>query len=48
MISGLDVRYQYDMVFVDAFDKSGKVPPVLVEAEGTFLQSLSRPAAEAP
>ncbi|CAE7822749.1 EEF1AKNMT, partial [Symbiodinium sp. CCMP2456] len=35
-------RYQYDMVFVDAFDKSGKVPPVLVEPEGTFLQSLSK------
>jgi len=34
--------YQYDMVFVDAFDKSGKVPPVLVEPDGTFLQSLSK------
>lgn len=30
------------MVFIDAFDKAGKVPPVLVDGEGTFLQSLSQ------
>ena len=29
------------MVFIDAFDKSGKVPPVLVDGQGTFLQSLN-------
>ncbi|CAK8987770.1 eEF1A lysine and N-terminal methyltransferase (eEF1A-KNMT) (Methyltransferase-like protein 13) [Includes: eEF1A lysine methyltransferase [Durusdinium trenchii] len=34
--------YKYDMVFIDAFDKAGKVPPVLVDGEGTFLQSLSQ------
>lgn len=30
------------MVFIDAFDKSGKVPPVLVDGDGTFLQSLNK------
>jgi hypothetical protein len=29
------------MVFIDAFDKSGKVPPVLVDGQGTFLRSLN-------
>lgn len=35
-------NYKYDMVFVDAFDKKGKVPPVLVEPSGQFLSSLSK------
>ena len=34
--------FRYDMVFIDAFDKSGKVPPVLVDGDGTFLQSLNK------
>ena len=34
--------YQYDLVFIDAFDKSGKVPPVLVDPDGPFLQSLNK------
>jgi len=34
------VDYQYDMVFVDAFDKAGKVPQVLVDPEGPFLKAL--------
>jgi len=38
--------YKYDMVFIDAFDKGGKVPPVLVDPEGPFLKSL--PALLAP
>ena len=33
---------RYDIVFIDAFDKSGKVPPVLVDGQGTFLQSLNK------
>eukprot|EP00434_Breviolum_minutum_P015899 symbB.v1.2.014012.t2/scaffold1012.1/size144332/5 len=37
-----DENYKYDMVFIDAFDKSGKVPPVLVDGDGTFLQSLNK------
>lgn len=37
-----DENYKYDMVFIDAFDKSGKVPPVLVDGQGTFLQSLNQ------
>jgi len=32
--------YKYDMVFIDAFDKAGKVPPVLVDPEGPFLKGL--------
>lgn len=36
-----DENYKYDMVFIDAFDKSGKVPPVLVDGQGTFLRSLN-------
>eukprot|EP00435_Cladocopium_sp_Y103_P014589 s3962_g3.t1 len=39
-----DENYKYDMVFIDAFDKSGKVPPVLVDGQGTFLQSLNQVA----
>jgi len=35
-------EYKYDMVFLDAFDKSGKVPPVLVDPEGPFLKSLAK------
>eukprot|EP00929_Paragymnodinium_shiwhaense_P004949 TRINITY_DN10626_c0_g1_i4.p1 TRINITY_DN10626_c0_g1~~TRINITY_DN10626_c0_g1_i4.p1 ORF type:complete len:496 (+),score=140.92 TRINITY_DN10626_c0_g1_i4:259-1746(+) len=34
--------YKYDMVFIDAFDKKGKVPPVLVDPNGVFLQGLSK------
>lgn len=34
--------YQYDLVFIDAFDKSGKVPPVLVDPDGPFLRSLNK------
>lgn len=33
---------RYDLVFIDAFDKKGKVPPVLVDGEGTFLRSLNQ------
>lgn len=33
--------YVYDMVFIDAFDKAGAVPPVLVDPEGPFLKGLS-------
>jgi len=32
---------KYDFVFIDAFDKGGKVPPVLVDPSGTFLRSLN-------
>jgi len=32
--------YRYDMVFLDAFDKAGQVPPVLVDPEGPFLKAL--------
>ena len=41
-LAALGETYQYDLVFIDAFDKSGKVPPVLVDAGGTFLQSLNK------
>merc|ERR1719145_550320 len=33
--------YAYDMVFIDAFDKAGKVPPVLVDPDGPFLKGLA-------
>jgi hypothetical protein len=33
--------YAYDMVFIDAFDKAGAVPPVLVDPEGPFLKGLA-------
>jgi len=38
--------YKYDMVFVDAFDKAGKVPAAIIEPEGPFLQAM--PALLAP
>jgi len=34
--------YRYDLVYIDAFDKKGQVPPVLVESGGAFLKSLSK------
>eukprot|EP00441_Pelagodinium_beii_P006483 CAMPEP_0197700894 /NCGR_PEP_ID=MMETSP1338-20131121/122545_1 /TAXON_ID=43686 ORGANISM="Pelagodinium beii, Strain RCC1491" /NCGR_SAMPLE_ID=MMETSP1338 /ASSEMBLY_ACC=CAM_ASM_000754 /LENGTH=468 /DNA_ID=CAMNT_0043284545 /DNA_START=140 /DNA_END=1544 /DNA_ORIENTATION=- len=34
--------YMYDLVFIDAFDKNGKVPPVLVDASEPFLPSLNK------
>lgn len=34
--------YLYDLVFIDAFDKKGKVPPVLVDPAGPFLQALGK------
>jgi len=34
--------YKYDLVFIDAFDKNGKVPPVLVDASEPFLPSLNK------
>eukprot|EP00438_Fugacium_kawagutii_P006770 Skav201395 [mRNA] locus=scaffold296:310745:314549:+ [translate_table: standard] len=38
----VQVLIEYDLVFIDAFDKKGKVPPVLVDGEGTFLRSLNQ------
>merc|ERR1711879_394959 len=38
--------YKYDMVFVDAFDKAGKVPEAIIDLEGPFLKAM--PALLAP
>eukprot|EP00931_Biecheleriopsis_adriatica_P101639 TRINITY_DN76736_c0_g1_i1.p1 TRINITY_DN76736_c0_g1~~TRINITY_DN76736_c0_g1_i1.p1 ORF type:complete len:517 (-),score=108.60 TRINITY_DN76736_c0_g1_i1:35-1558(-) len=40
--AGADGDYKYDMVFIDAFDKAGKVPEVLVDPEGPFLTALQQ------
>merc|ERR550525_1030140 len=38
--------YKYDMVFVDAFTKAGKVPDAIIDPEGSFLKAM--PALLAP
>jgi len=38
--------YKYDMVFLDAFDKAGKVPKAIIDPEGPFLKAI--PALLAP